>query len=370
MAGFASGKNWGKTPDSASFTSDVGSATRLATSGSFTRYLTEQIVENSAMIQSGLIATDARLNNVTGVLCELPFFDQLDYTEENVDSSATWGTVTPNSGRYTTQKHTASTQYAPIVTRGAAFAADMLHQYETGEQALQNVASQLTRKINKDITSKVISQLTGLFGTALAGNSLTVAAAAGETPDDSNYLTAASVTQAKYLLGEKAADVSVLVVHPLVAADMEARGMLTFLNSGGTVNYASNGIGVTDTQIGYFAGLRVVVDSQVPTVTPAGGTTGDAIGYTCYLAASGVIRTGSQFPLMIKQNDDILSLQDVMSVTYNRLDHVLGTSYGGDMHPENSDLADKDNWTLAYTSRENVPLVELIVNTPYGQTVT
>ena len=90
----------------------------------------------------------------------------------------------------------------------------MLHQYETGEQALQNVASQLTRKINKDITSKIISQLTGLFGVALAGNSLNKAAGTGATPDDSNYLTAASVTQAKYLLGEKAADVSVLVVHP------------------------------------------------------------------------------------------------------------------------------------------------------------
>ena len=154
------------------------------------------------------------------------------------------------------------------MTRGAAFAADMLHQYETGEQALQNVASQLTRKINKDITSKIISQLTGLFGVALAGNSLNKAAAAGGTPDDSNYLTAASVTQAKYLLGEKAADVSVLVVHPLVAADMEARGMLTFLNSGGTVNYASNGVGVTDTQVGYFAGLRVVVDSRFRPLIP------------------------------------------------------------------------------------------------------
>ena len=368
MAGFASGKNWGTTPDKSVFTSDVQSATRIATSGSFSRYLTEQIVENSAMIQSGLIQTDARLNNITGVLWECPFFDQLDYTEENVNSSATWGTVTPNSGRYTTQKHTASTQYHPIITRGAAFAADMLHKYETGEEALQNVASQLTRKINKDITAKVISQLTGLFGTALAANSLSVAAGTGETPADANYLTAASVTQAKYLLGEKAADVSVLVVHPLVAADMEARGMLTFLNSGGTVNYASNGIGVTDTQIGYFAGLRVVVDSQVPTVD-TGLASGDAMGYTCYLAAPGVIRTGSQFPLSIKQDEDILSLQDVMSVTYNRIDAVVGTSYTGSMHPENSDLATSGNWELAYSSPENVALVELIVNTPYGQTV-
>ncbi len=367
MAGFASGKNWGTSPDAASFTSDIGSATRLATSGAFGRYLTDQIIENSLMIQSGLIATDARLNNITGVLVELPFFDSLDYVEENVNSSATWGTG--GTGRYQTQKHTASTQYGTIVTRGAAFAADMLSQYETGEEALQNVAQQLQRKINKDITAKVISQLTGLFGTALLPNSLNVAAAASGTPDGANYLNAQNVTQAKYLLGENASDVSVIVVHPLVAADMEARGMLVFQNSGGTVEYASNGVGVTSTQVGYFAGLRVVIDSQVPTVTPSGGTSGDAMGYTCYLAAPGVIRTGSQFPLMIKQNDDILSLQDVMSVTYNRCDHVLGTSFGGSPHPENSDLANSSNWTLAYGSTQSVPLVEMIVNTPYGQTV-
>ena len=128
-------------------------------------------------------------------------------------------------------------------------------------------------------------------------------------------------------------------------------------------------LGLPQRRLGIFAGLRVVVDSQVPTVAPTGGTTGDALGYTRYLAAPGVIRTGSQFPLSIEQDRDILSLQDVMSVTYNRIDHVLGTSYGGSMHPENSDLANKDNWTLAYTSRENVPLIELIVNTPYGGTV-
>ena len=88
----ASGANWGTYPNGSTFTENIGSVTRLATSAPFSRYLTEQIVENSAMIQSGLIQTDARLNNITGVLAELPFFDQLAYTEENIDSSATWGT--------------------------------------------------------------------------------------------------------------------------------------------------------------------------------------------------------------------------------------------------------------------------------------
>ena len=76
--------------------------------------------------------------------------------------------------------------------------------------------------------------------------------------------------------------------------------MLTFLNSGGTVNYASNGIGVTNTDVGYFAGLRVIIDDQVPVTADAG--TGV---YTCYLASQGVIRTGSQFPLTIKTGDSL-----------------------------------------------------------------
>ena len=43
------------------------------------------------MVQSGLIQTDARLNNITGVTVELPFFAPLNYNEEVLDSSATWG---------------------------------------------------------------------------------------------------------------------------------------------------------------------------------------------------------------------------------------------------------------------------------------
>ena len=321
------------------------------------------------MIQSGLIQVDDRLNNVTGVLVELPFFDQLDYIEENVDSSSTWGTVTPGSGRYTTQKHTASTQYAPFVTRGAAFAADMLHQYETGEQAINNITAQLQRKMNTDITKKVVAQFNGMFETALAANSLNIATKAGEEPDESNYLTASTVTAAKYLLGENAADVSILVVHPLVVADMEARGMLSFVNSGGTVNYASNAVGVTDTRVKYFGGLRIVADGQVPVTTPKSATTGDALSYTCYLAAPGVLKTGRQFELKIEQDRDILSLQDVMSVTYSQIHHVLGTTYKGSMHPENSDLADASSWEMAYSSNENIKLVEVVVNTPFGKMV-
>ena len=70
-----------------------------------------------------------------------------------------------------------------------------------------------------------------------------------------------------------------------------------------------------------------------------------------------------------RRGDDALSLQDIMSVTYNSIHHVMGTSYSGTPHPENSILGNKSNWSLAYGSAQSVPLVELIVNTPSGQTV-
>ena len=50
-------------PD-ATFTSDIGSITRLATSAPFSRYLQEEIFQQSAFYTSGILAADARLNGV------------------------------------------------------------------------------------------------------------------------------------------------------------------------------------------------------------------------------------------------------------------------------------------------------------------
>ena len=100
-------------PD-ATFTSDIGSITRLATSAPFGRYLQEEIFQQSAFYTSGILAADARLNNVIGTRIEMPFFAPLNYIEERVDSSDTWGLN--QSGYYQSQKTKASTQYATITT--------------------------------------------------------------------------------------------------------------------------------------------------------------------------------------------------------------------------------------------------------------
>ena len=361
---YALGANPGTSPNSNTFTSDIGSLTRLATSAPFARYLTEEIFERSAMVQSGLLATDSRLNNITGTTVELPFFAPLNYNEEVLDSSATWGDL--GKGVLTWQKQTASTQYGVFTNRTAGFSMDDLSVVETGEDALANIRSQLATDMNRKLTSKVISQLTGLFGGALAGHELAIAAEADDYTGytDANYMNAGAVTQAKSLLGERGGELGVIVMHSAVSYHLQALGMLTFMNSGGTVNYASNGIGQTSTDVAYFAGLRVVVDDQCPKTTTAEKTP----IYTSYLAAPGVIRTGSQYPITIKTAESLDTWTQQMAVKYSQIHHVLGTSWKGSTNTKlsNTQLATAGNWELAFEDSRLIPLVAIDSATPYG----
>ena len=119
-----------------------------------------------------------------------------------------------------------------------------------------------------------------------------------------NTLSPTSVTGAKYLLGERANTVDAIAVHPDVAAWLETAGMLTYTNVTDTSNAASSiwgsgGIGLSSTQVALFAGLRVVVDEQLPVICNDGGPA----QYHCYLFGNGVMRTGQQFPLNIETEE-------------------------------------------------------------------
>ena len=278
--------------------------------------------------------------------------------------SDTWGLN--QSGYYTSQKTKASTQYATMTTRGAMFAADDLHKYQTGEDALANIRSQLARDMARKMNSKLISQIWGLVsaeGAPLAEHVCDVSVCTGDVTVG-NTLSPTSVTGAKYLLSERAGDIDAIAIHPDVAAWLETAGMLTYTNVSSTdvaatSIWGSGGIGLSSTQVALFAGLRVVVDEQLPVICNDGGPA----QYHCFLFGNGVVKTGQQFPLLIEQERNIASLQDVFAVTYSNLMHVPGTSWSSVYDgPTNEQLRDPSNWELAYCDHRLVPLVDLIVN--------
>ena len=329
------------------------------------RYVSEAIKERSLFIKSGAVVRNSFLDaREGGTRIQVPEFNPVSPTEEVMTGAANWGTST--SGYLTPQKIGTATQIASICHRGFAYAVDDVAILAAGEDPMLHIRNQIADAINKLNSQRLFYQLHGLFGTALSGNAGDYAIAASSGQGESNYLTGANVAKARALLGERGDELDTIIVHPNVGFYLYQVGLLTFstssLVSGGAVTWGGGGAGVDAKSIGTFAGLNVIMDSQVNTVQP--GSSGHIKEYYCYLVKSGTIMEGVQQDLRIEADRNILSKQDVLSVDYHTCYHIMGTKWGNAAdNPTNSVLGNKDNWTATYDA-DLIPMVQLTVNTP------
>ena len=332
-------------------------------------YVAEAIKERSQFIKSGAVVRNALLDaREGGTRIQVPEFNPVSPTEEIFDGTATWGTS--GAGYLTPQKIGTGTQIASIVHRGFAYAVDDVAVLAAGEDPMLHIRNQLADAINKLNTARLFEQLTGLFHTALNGHRLEKQLGGSGSTGEANYLTAATVAEARSKLGERGEEMDLLIVHPSVAYYLYQVGLLTFstsaLAASGAVTWGGGGVGVGAREVGEFAGMNVIVDSQVNTVAP--GTSGHQKEFYCYLVKSGTILEGVQQDLRIEAERNIMSKQDVISVDYHTAYHVMGTKWSnaGD-NPTNTALATAGNWAATYDI-DLIPMVQLTVNSPLDTT--
>jgi hypothetical protein len=342
----------------------------------FLQYTAEGIFEQSKWIQSGIVQRNAALDaRAGGTRVRVPFFDPIAPTESQILSNSTWG----GGGGYLVPANvTADEQIMTIMHRGFAYAADDLSKLGSGADPLSHVRNQLTAAINKLKTATLAAQLRGLFGNiggsgVLGPNSTD---RSGTTaPTEANYLNVANVIAAKAKLGERGDELDTIAMHSNVAYYLQQVGMLVFsssaLSSGSAITFAGGGIGVSQTEVPFFAGLRVVIDDQLTHIL--GGTSTHIRKYPVFLFKSGVVSEGIQQDLRLAADRNILSMQDVLAVDYHYGYHVTGTAWNvnGD-NPGNDgstgNLADSASWRLAYTTVKMVPVARLLINTPFDTT--
>ena len=335
----------------------------------FAAYVSEAIKERSAFIRSGAVVRSPLLDSREGgTRIQVPEFNPVSPTEEIIDGTATWGTS--NNGYLTPQKIGTGTQIATICHRGFAYAVDDVAVLAAGEDPMGHIRDQLADAINKLNSTRLFYHLHGLFGTALSANALDLAVAASSGAAEANYLTAATVARGRSLLGERGEELDTIVVHPSVAYYLYQVGMLTFstsaLSTGTGIQWGGGGVGITDTSVGQFAGMNVVVDSSVNSVVP--GSSGHIKEFYCYLIKSGTILEGVQQDLAIEAERNVLSKQDVISVDYHSTYHIMGTKWNdASDNPTNSNLGAKAKWALTYDA-DLIPIVQLTVNTPLDNT--
>jgi hypothetical protein len=348
----------------------------LVTRPEFLQYTAEGIFEQSKWIQSGIVQRNAALDaRAGGTRVRVPFFDPIAPTETQILSTSGWN---GGLGYLTAQNVTADEQIMTILHRGFAYAADDLSKLGSGADPLAHVRNQLTAAINKLKTATLAAQLLGLFGgisgAGVLGPNQTNKTFAGVpgSMTEANFLNVANVVAAKALLGERGDNLDSIAMHSNVAYYLQQVGMLTFstsaLSAGGSVVWGGGGVGVTQTEVATFAGLRVVIDDQLVALT--GGTSTHAKKYPVYLFQSGVVSEGIQQDLRLGADRNILSMQDILAVDYHYGYHVTGTKWNvaGD-NPTNAattgNLADTASWSLVYSTTKQVPIARLLVNTPF-----
>ena len=349
----------------------------LVTRPEFLQYTAEGIFEQSKWVQSGIIQRNAALDaRAGGTRVRVPFFDPIAPTETQILSNSTWG----GGGGYLVPANvTADEQIMTILHRGFAYAADDLSKLGSGADPLAHVRNQLTAAINKLKTATLAAQLLGLFGgisgAGVLGPNQTDKSVAGTSATEANYLNVANVVAAKAKLGERGDELDSIAMHSNVAYYLQQVGMLTFstsaLAASGAVVWGGGGVGVQQTEVPFFAGLRVVIDDQLTYLT--GGTSTHIVKYPVYLFKSGVVSEGIQQDLRLAADRNILSMQDVLAVDYHYGYHIAGTKWAaaGD-NPTNAattgNLAATASWNLVFSTTKMVPVARLLVNTPFDQT--
>ena len=338
----------------------------LVTRPEFLAYTQEDIYNQCKWIQSGALVRNSALDcREGGTRVQVPFFKPIDPTETIIESNATWGGDGTTKGYLNPQKITAGDQIMTILHRGFSYAADDLSKMGTGADPLAAVRSYLTKAINKLRTRVLISQLEGLFDTALAANVYDNSSSKTAGLSEANYLSAASVIAGKNKLGERGDELTIIAMHSAVYNYLLQVGALTFstsaLSTGGAITWGGGGVGLTSAEVAYFMGLRVVVDDML-----APDTSDEEDVYPVYMMANGAVAEGVQQELRTAADRNILSLQDVLAVDYHYGFHVNGTKWvGTGDNPDNTGLETGSNWELAFTEVKMTDVVKILVNTPF-----
>ena len=339
----------------------------------------EEFYVRSQFVSSGIIQRNTAMDMTQGgVVVNVPFFREFVAVEEAIDSSDNWGDSA--KGYLSPQRINMSDYQVPVVHRGWAAATDDIARLGSGEDPLGAIRSYIANNMAMHRQNYLMALLDAVFTPstgALAPNfygDVGIATGSGSADTTAaNHLTAGLVIGCQNLLGERGSDLTVMACHSAVYNQIKQQGLLTFSSpaapsTSAAIEWQGGGVGVSDTAVAYYAGMRIVVSDQL--VLPKGSAdAGDAMKYPVYIFQPGSVEEGVQSGLRIEADRNILSKQNVISLDYHYLLGIPGINWKGALggsFPKNSDIATAGNWDLAWGHSEYVAITRVDVNSPFG----
>ena len=239
----------------------------------FVPYVIKRTAELSTLINSGIVTASPRLNELItggGTTIQMPHWNDLSGSSE----------VLSETDALTAQNITASKEVAPVLYRGKAWGATELSGCLAGDDPMRAIGDLVAEWWNRDEQNTLINVLNGMFS-AENMNAL-VSDISGNV--GASAISANAVLDAKQLLGDAANKLTALAVHSATFTKLQKDNVIAFIPASDS-----------KVQIPTYLGYRVIVNDNLPYVTPGkaaytitiGGTyaeddtvTADSVTYT------------------------------------------------------------------------------------------
>lgn len=313
----------------------------------FTPYVIERTTEKSALIRSGILGIEKRVEVPKGgTLVQMPFFNDLDGDPEPIQSDYT---LTP-------EKIGTGKDQARVMEFGKAWSSEDLAAELAGADPMRAIGDLVADYWVRQQQKILLKILDGVFAdneTNDNGDLIhNIAIENGNSATDANLISAEAILDACQLLGDAKDKFTAIAMHSKVHTRLQKLDLIDFEPD----SQANVGWGT------YLGKYSIIVDDGLPAVQ---GTT-SGYKYTTYIFAAGAVayREGSpKVPTEIDRNS--LKGEDILISRRKFIMHPRGfkwteDSVAGEM-PTLAELAKSENWDRVYDKKQ-IRIVKLVTN--------
>lgn len=294
----------------------------------FAAYVTRRTTELSTLLQSGIITSNPLIDGLVtqgGRTINMPFWAPLTGDDEVLTDDTA---LTPGGIQ-------AEQDVAALLIRAKSWSAHELAGALAGDDPMTAIGTQVAQWWATREQHMLVSTLTGIFATALAGTHVNDISGMTGT---AAVIGAEAVLDTKQLLGDAASKFTALAMHSAVFTTLQKQNLIEYIPD-------ARGEVFIPTYLGY----RIIVDDGVPS---AGGV------YNTYLFANGVIGRGDGVPVSltpVEFDRDSLMSTDILINRRALVLHPFGVAWQNPTlttpTPGNTDLATGANWAKVYEDK-------------------
>lgn len=232
---------------------------------------------------------------------------------------------------------------------------DFSYDITGGVDFMENVAQQVSEYWDEQDQAMLVNILNGVFGMSDTAGAEFVSehthdvSAVTNTEGVLGYMDATTLNTAiQKAAGDHKGKFSLALMHSKVATDLENQNLLTYIKYND-----ANGI-QRDTNLATLNGRLVIVDDDMPVIAGTGGASDKYVTYVFGQGAIEYTNCGAKVPYEMARDPYTNGGQDTLISRQRKCWAPYGISFTGinsltSLSPNDTELADGDNWELVNT---------------------